>query len=192
MACLARVISFSFVFSIKFLGGINYFFHMSQLKNKNLFCEKNNYRPKTLNTLIMLEISKNSIMLGINHITHEVNKKSKINSVETTKKVLTTFLETIQQKLVQGENINFKGYFTLKRSTTKPKGSKHCNKHEKSLTDFKQTNKGKGVQFYAKSAKFRSLVGETRNCKDCQGKKQQLIKSAKPTNRISFKVSKGF
>src|SRR5437870_5269200 len=131
-------------------------------------------------------------MLGIQQITQEVNKKSKINSAENTKKVLTAFLETIQQKINQGESINFKGYFTIKRSTTKPKGSKNCSKHEKALTDFKQTNKGKGVQFYAKSTKFKNLVSETRNCKDCQSKKQQLAKNAKLTNRISFKPSKDF
>lgn len=94
-------------------------------------------------------------MLGIQQITHEVNKKGKINSTETTKKVLNAFLEVAKEKLNQGESINFKGYLTIKRNTTKPKGSKHCGKHEKSLTDFKQANKGKGVQFYAKSAKFK-------------------------------------
>lgn len=131
-------------------------------------------------------------MLGIQQITQEVNKKSKINSNETTKKVLVAFLEVAKQKLLQGENISFKGYFTIKRSTTKTKGSKNCSKHEKSLNDFKQANKGKGVAFYAKSDKFKGLVRDTRKCKDCQSKKQQLAKSAKPTNRISFKVSKDF
>jgi|SRR5438132_847900 len=131
-------------------------------------------------------------MLGIQQITQEVNKKSKVNNQETTKKVLTAFLEVAKQKLNQGESLNFKGYFSIKRSITKTKGNKNCSKHEKSLTDFKQANKGKGVQFYAKSAKFKNLVSETRNCKDCQNKKQQLAKSAKPTNRINFKPSKGF
>ena len=131
-------------------------------------------------------------MNGIQQITSEVNQKSKINSKETTQKIIHAFLENIRQKLVEGESINFKGYFTIKRVTTKPKDSKHCNKHEKTLTDFKQANKGKGVSFYAKSDKFRGLVSETRNCKDCQKKKQDLIKSAKPTNRISFKPSKDF
>ena len=131
-------------------------------------------------------------MQGIQQITQEVNKKSKINDQQTTKKVITTFLEVTKEKLLQGESINFKGYFTLKRTMTQPKGNKHCTKHEKSLTDFKQANKGKGVSFYAKSDKFKQLVRDTRNCKDCQSKKQQLAKSAKPTNRISFKVSKGF
>jgi len=131
-------------------------------------------------------------MLGIQQITQEVNKKSKVNNAETTKKVLNAFLETIQQKLLQGESINFKGYFTIQRSATKPKGSKNCSKHEKSLTDYKQANKGKGIQFYAKSDKFKKLVRDTRNCKDCKAKKQQLAKSVKLIDRINFKVSKGF
>ena len=131
-------------------------------------------------------------MLGITQITSEVNKKSKINSSETTKKVLDAFLEVAKQKLLQGESINFKGYFTIKRSTTQPKGSKQCNKHEKAVMDYKRANKGKGLIAYTKSAKFKSLVSEMRTCRDCQNKKQQLAKSIKPTNRISFKVSKGF
>ena len=131
-------------------------------------------------------------MQGIIQITQEVNKKSKLNSIENTKKVLTTFLEVAKQKLLQGESINFKGYFTIKRSTTQPKGSKYCSKHEKVVMDYKRANKGKGIAAFAKSDKFKKLVNETRICRDCQSKKQQLIKSAKPTNRISFKVSKGF
>lgn len=131
-------------------------------------------------------------MLGITQITQEVNKKSKINSTETTKKVLDAFLEVAKQKLLQGESINFKGYFTIKRSTTQPKGSKHCGKHEKIVMDYKRANKGKGLSAYTKSAKFKSLVSEMRVCRDCQNKKQQLAKSVKPTNRMSFKVSKGF
>ena len=131
-------------------------------------------------------------MQTITQIIKETNKKSKIGSEPTTKKVINTFLETIQQRLVQGESINFKGYFSLKRSTTQPKGSKNCFKHEKSLNDFKQANKGKGVSFYAKSDKFRNLVQDTRKCKDCQKKKQDLLKSAKPTNRILLKPSKDF
>lgn len=131
-------------------------------------------------------------MLGISQITQEVNKKSKLNSAENTKKFLNAFLEVAKEKLNQGESINFKGYFTIKRTATKPKGSKNCSKHEKSLTDFKQANKGKGVAFYAKSTKFKGLVSETRNCKDCKSKKQQLTKNVKLTNRILFKPSKDF
>jgi nucleoid DNA-binding protein len=130
-------------------------------------------------------------MQTITSITSEIGKKTKINQ-EQIKKVLTTFLEVTKQKLNQGENISFKGYFTFKRGTTLPKGTKNCAKHEKSLTDFKKTNPGKGVIFYAKSPKFRNLIQETKNCKDCQSKKQQLAKSVKPTNRVNFKVSEGF
>ena len=131
-------------------------------------------------------------MPTIQQITQEVNKKSKLNSVDNTKKVINAFLETIQQKLNQGEIINFKGYFNLKRITTKPKGVKHCSKHEKSLNDFKQANKGKGITVFTKSDKFRNLVRDAKNCKECQSKKKQLEKSAKLTNRVSFKVSKAF
>lgn len=131
-------------------------------------------------------------MLGISQITQEVNKKSKLNSVDNTKKVLTAFLEVAKQKILQGESINFKGYFTIKRSATSAKGSKNCDEHQKELEKFKQTNKGKGVAFYAKSQIFRNLVAKARNCAKCKAKKQQLAKSAKPTNRISFKVSKDF
>jgi len=131
-------------------------------------------------------------MIGITEVVKETNTKSKINSNETTKKVLVAFLEVAKQKLNQGESLNFKGYFSVKRSATPAKGSKNCSKHEKSLTDFKQANKGKGVSFYAKSDKFRNLVRDTRSCKDCKKKKQDLLKSAKPTNRVSFKVSKDF
>ncbi|RHZ35873.1 hypothetical protein [endosymbiont GvMRE of Glomus versiforme] len=131
-------------------------------------------------------------MLGIQQISKEVNKKSKIGNEDTTKKVLNAFLEVAKQKLIQGENINFKNYFSIKRSLAKPKGSKNCGKHEKAINVFKQANKGKGIAVFAKSDKFKNLVRDTRNCKDCQKKKQDLLKSTKPTNRISFKPSKDF
>jgi nucleoid DNA-binding protein len=131
-------------------------------------------------------------MITITQITQETNKKSKINSTETTKKVITAFLEVAKQKLLQGESINFKGYFTIKRNTTKPEGNKNCDEHQRELEKFKQTNKGKGIAVYTKSSVFRNLVVKTKNCSKCKGKKQQLAKSVKPTNRISLKVSKGF
>jgi nucleoid DNA-binding protein len=131
-------------------------------------------------------------MLGIQQISKEINKKSKIGSEETAKKVLNAFLEVVKQKIIQGESINFKGYFTIKRNAAQVKGNKNCDEHQKELDKFKQTNKGKGVSFYAKSSTFRNLVTKTRNCAKCKAKKQQLAKSAKPTNRISFKPSKGF
>src|SRR5256714_8234024 len=131
-------------------------------------------------------------MIGITQITSEVNKKSKINSEATTKKVLDAFLEVAKQKLLQGESINFKGYFTIKRSTTQPKGNKNCDEHQRELDKFKQTNKGKGIVAFMKSNTFRNLVAKTRNCGKCKVKKQQLAKSMKPTNRINFKPSKDF
>src|SRR3954452_1809188 len=139
-----------------------------------------------------LKTLKTFIMLGISQISKEVNKKSKINSEDTTKKILTAFLEIAKEKLIQGESLNFKGYFTIKRNTTPAKGSKNCDEHQKELDKFKQANQGKGVQFYAKSNTFRNLVTKTRNCSKCKAKKQQLAKSVKLTNRISFKVSKNF
>jgi len=72
-------------------------------------------------------------MQGIQQITQEVNKKSKLNNQETTKKVLNAFLEVTKQKLIEGESLSFKGFFTIKRSTTQPKGSKHCSKHDKNF-----------------------------------------------------------
>jgi nucleoid DNA-binding protein len=131
-------------------------------------------------------------MIGITQITQETNKKSKISSETTTKKVIQAFLQTVQQKLLQGESINFKGYFTIKRNTIKPKGNKNCDEHHKELEKFKQANKGKDVQFYAKSEKFKNLVRDSRNCKDCKKKKQDLAKSAKMINRVNFKPSKEF
>src|SRR4051794_26343629 len=131
-------------------------------------------------------------MQGIQKIAQEVNKKGKINSEETTKKVITAFLEVFQQKIIQGENINFKGHFSVKRLTTKPKGSKNCDEHQKELDKFKQTNKGKGIAAFAKSSTFRGLVTKTRNCSKCKGKKAALAKSGKLVDRISFKPSEGF
>jgi nucleoid DNA-binding protein len=130
-------------------------------------------------------------MQTITNIIQEINKKTKLPQ-EQIKKVLTAFLELTKQKLNQGENISFKGYFTFKRGSTQPKGTKNCSKHEKSLLDFKQANKGKGLAVYFQSPKFKKLIQETKNCKDCQTKKQQLAKSVKPTNRINLKPSESF
>jgi len=131
-------------------------------------------------------------MLGISQISKEVNKKSKIGNEETTKRVLSAFLEVAKEKLNQGESLNFKSYFTIKRSVAKQKGSKNCDEHQKELDKFKQANKGKGIAAFTKSSTFRNLVAKTRNCAKCKSKKQQLAKNAKLTNRISFKPSKDF
>src|SRR5205085_9902057 len=138
-------------------------------------------RPKErLGDRMLARVAKTPYMIGITQITSEVNKKSKINSTETTKKVLTAFLEVAKQKLLQGESINFKGYFTLKRSTTKPKGNKNCDEHQKELEKFKQANKGKGILTFMKSNASRNLVAKTRYCSKCKAKKQQSAKNAKP------------
>jgi len=141
---------------------------------------------------MLVSIAKTPYMIGITEITKETNKNSKINSEATTKKVLDTFLEVAKQKLLQGESLNFKGYFTIKRSITPVKGNKNCDEHQKELDKFKQVNKGKGIAAYTKSNVFRNLVAKTRNCSKCKAKKQQLAKNAKLTNRISFKPSKDF
>src|ERR1700748_498767 len=110
-------------------------------------------------------------MLGIIEITKEIGKKSK-STQEEIKQVLNDFLEAAKQNLVKGESLAFKGYFSLKRLSTPPKGNKNCDDHQKELDKFKLANKGKGVQFYAKSVPFRSLVTKTRNCNKCNAKKQ--------------------
>ena len=106
--------------------------------------------------------------------------------------VLNAFLEVAKEKIIEGESLNFKGYFTIKRSVAEQKGSKNCDEHQKELDKFKQANKGKGIAAYTKSEVFRNLVAKTRNCTKCKVKKQQLAKNAKLTNRISFKPSKDF
>ena len=131
-------------------------------------------------------------MQGIQKITQEVNKKGKIGSEETTKKVIVAFLEVFKQKIIQGESINFKGYFGAKRLTTKPKGNKNCDEHQKELDKFKQANKGKGIAAFTKSSTFRGLVAKTRNCAKCKAKKVTLAKSVKLVDRVSFKPSEGF
>ena len=72
-------------------------------------------------------------MLGIQQISKEINKKSKIDNEEATKKVLNAFLEVTKQKLIEGESLNFKSYFTIKRIMKQAKGIKNCSKHEKNF-----------------------------------------------------------
>src|SRR4051812_21436782 len=105
-------------------------------------------------------------MSGTVEIIKEINQKSRVNNQDTVKQMLDAFLEVIKQKLNKGENINFKGYFTLKRSMTSLKGDKHCTKHEKAMSDYKRANKGKGIAAFAKSEKFRNLVQENRSCRE--------------------------
>jgi len=94
---------------------------LGKVRGNSLGNNRSNQRLKTL------------IMQGIQQITQEVNKKSKLNNQETTKKVLNAFLEVTKQKLIEGESLSFKGFFTIKRSTIQAKGSKHCSKHDKNF-----------------------------------------------------------
>ncbi|CAI2194154.1 5175_t:CDS:2 [Funneliformis geosporum] len=123
------------------------------------------------------------------NFTHAFSRKSLYLSpmVKNARKVLVAFLEVAREKLNQGETINFKGYFSIKRSATQSPGSKNCDEHHKELEKFKQANKGKGITAFTKSNVFRSLVAKTRNCAKCKVKKEQLAKNAKLTNRINFK-----
>jgi len=98
----------------------------------------------------------------------------------------------IKEALNKGEEIMIKDIFTIKRQMSKLKGSKHCDKHEKEIENFRRANKGKGIQVYAKSETFKKIVRETRNCNGCKLKKQQIQKLAKPTTRITIKTSKNF
>lgn len=130
-------------------------------------------------------------MIGITEINKEINKKSRMNESEV--KIITTlFLEAIKQKLLKGEDISFKSYFTLKRSKKLPEGSKFCSSHTKRFDEFKRVNKGKGVAFYAKSPIFKKLKDEVRKCKDCENQKKKMFKIVELLPRINCKASKGF
>jgi hypothetical protein len=73
------------------VGMIDFLLFLGSSKVKGLFA--------SLKILYMQTIQK---------IIQQTNKKSKLNNLEATKKVIQAFLETIQQNLVQGENIHYK------------------------------------------------------------------------------------
>ncbi|CAI2188164.1 15695_t:CDS:2 [Funneliformis geosporum] len=97
----------------------------------------------------------------------------------------------VKQKLIGGEDINFRDYFTLKRSKQVPKISKFCDSHTKKMDDYKRNNKGKGLATFTKSASFRKLILETRNCNSCKTQKQKIVKSTKLLTRVTCKASSG-
>ena len=123
-------------------------------------------------------------MTGINEISKEVSKKGRFSEAET-KEVIAALLETIKKKLKRGEEVSFKGYFTLKRAKKIPKGSKFCVLHTKRTDEFKKVNRGKGIEFYSESSVFRKLREEIRDCKDCKVQKQKLLKTVELLPRIS-------
>ncbi|MCE8167791.1 MAG: HU family DNA-binding protein [Candidatus Moeniiplasma glomeromycotorum] len=129
-------------------------------------------------------------MIGITEISKGVSKKNRISEAEA-KGLIAAFLEVVRQELKKGEDISFKGYFTLKRAKKTPEGSKFCSSHTKRLNDFKRANQGKGVAFYAKSPVFKKLKEELRKCKDCENQKKKMLKVVELLPRINCKASKG-
>src|ERR1043165_4418727 len=117
-------------------------------------------------------------MIGITEINKEISKKTRLSEAEV-KGVTASFLEVIKQKLISGEDISLKNYFTLKRSKQAPKVSKLCDSHTKKMNDYKASNRGKGLAAFAKSPSFRKLSLETRNCNSCKAQKQKIAKATK-------------
>jgi hypothetical protein len=108
------------------------------------------------------------------------------------KRITASFLEVIKQKLISGEDISFKSYFSLKRSKQVPKVSKLCDNHTRKMNDFKANNKGKGLATFAKSPFIRKLNSETRSCNGCKIQKQKIAKSTKLLTRVVSKASSSF
>ena len=128
---------------------------------------------------------------GIIEINKEVSKKVKLSEVQV-KEVMARALEVIKQKLLQGEDISFKGYFGLKRSKQVPKISKFCDRHTRSMDDYKKTNKGKGLAAFAKSPAFKKLINDTKHCSSCKAQKDKIVKSTKLLTRVICKTSSEF
>src|SRR5581483_5512104 len=125
-------------------------------------------------------------MIGITEINKEISEKNKLSEAEV-KRVTASFLEVIKQKLISGEDVSFKNYFTLKRSKQVPKVSKLCDNHTKKMDEYKRNNKGKGLASFAKSPFIRKLNSETRSCNSCKTQKQKIAKSTKLLTRIVSK-----
>jgi nucleoid DNA-binding protein len=130
-------------------------------------------------------------MIGITEISKEVSKKTRVSEAEA-KKTISSFLDSVRRGLVRGEDVSLKGYFTLKRSKKAPKMNKFCDKHTKSMDDFKRANKNKGLAAFVGSPAFRKLSLETKNCSSCKTQKQKIAKSTKLLTRVNCKVSGTF
>jgi nucleoid DNA-binding protein len=127
---------------------------------------------------------------GKKQLTERIAKKTKTPQNQVSK-IIEELLEETKKSLLKGEDISLKGYFTLKRARQLPKMNKLCDKHTKSMNDFKRNNKGKGLAAFAGSPSFRKLSLETKNCSNCQTQKQKIAKSTKLLTRVSCKASKG-
>ena len=124
-------------------------------------------------------------------LTERISRKTKFPQNQVSK-IIDEFLEETKKSLLKGEDISLKGYFSLKRSRQTPKINKFCDKHTKSMDDFKRTNKGKGLAAFTGSPSFRKLNLETKNCSSCKTQKQKIAKSTKLLTRVNCKVSPGF
>jgi nucleoid DNA-binding protein len=90
-------------------------------------------------------------MTGITEINKLISKEVKVSEDEV-KKITMAFLEVTKQSLADGEDVSFKGYFSLTRSKKVPREiSKFCDRHSKSVNEYKRTNKGKGINSFSKS-----------------------------------------
>ena len=129
-------------------------------------------------------------MIGITEINKEVNKKTRVGEAEV-KTVITAFLEVIKEDLIKGEDISFKGYFTLKRSKQLPHISKFCDNHTRQMNDFKNKNKGKDLKFFVNSSSFKKIKSEIKECNNCKTQKQKIVKATKLLPRVVCKTSEG-
>ena len=128
---------------------------------------------------------------GKTQLTERIAKKTKFPQNQVAQ-IIDEFLTETKKSLLKGEDISLKGYFTLKRSQQVPKMNKFCDKHTKSMNDFKRANKSKGLAAFVGSPSFRKLSLETKNCSGCKTQKQKIVKATKLLTRVNCKVSKGF
>ncbi|CAJ0842010.1 10712_t:CDS:10 [Entrophospora sp. SA101] len=90
----------------------------------------------------------------------------------------------IKEDLIKGEDISFKGYFTLKRSKQLPHISKFCGNHTRQMDDFKNKNKGKDLKFFVNSSSFKKIKSEIKECNSCKTQKQKIVKATKLLPRV--------
>ena len=132
-----------------------------------------------------------STITGKIQLTERISRKTGFPQNQVSQ-IIEEFLKETKKSLLKGEDISLKNYFTLKRSRQVPKISKFCDKHTRSMDDFKRANKNKGLAAFAGSPSFRKLSLETRNCSSCKTQKQKIDKSTKLLTRVSCKISPGF
>ena len=132
-----------------------------------------------------------STITGKKQLTERISRKTRFPQNQVSQ-IIDELLEETKKALVKGEDISLKGYFTLKRAKQVPKISKFCDKHTKSMDDFKRANKNQGLAAFTSSPSFRKLSLETKNCSSCKTQKQKIAKSTKLLTRVNCKVSSTF